>query len=265
MPPDTNRPTEICNYSVVVPSAGSGLRMRATRRKPLLQIGGRPIILHTLTRLSAARGCEEIILVVHPEDLAFYRRSWGGALLEEFGVRAIVPGGACRQESVRAGLEVADPDAEVVLIHDAVRPLVRLELVERVAARAARCGGAIAAVPAIATIKEVNGEGRILNTPPRHNLWMAQTPQGFRRKLLNRAYQTAEERGMSGTDDAGLVEALGADIYVVEDSPENIKITTPEDTAVAAAILGWQKERDLPATRLTVPGTDRFPPYDPEA
>jgi 2-C-methyl-D-erythritol 4-phosphate cytidylyltransferase len=235
--------------------------MQADRRKPLLSIEGRPIILHTLTRLSAARGCAEIVLVVHPDDLRFFRRTWGGALREELGVRAIVPGGASRQESVRAGLGAADPNRKIVLVHDAVRPLASLEVIENVAARAERCGGAIAAVPAVATIKEVDAERRILDTPPRHNLWMAQTPQGFERQMLVRAHDAARERGMTGTDDAGLVEALGEDVYVVEDSPENLKITTPEDTAVAEAILRRQKKRNLPAAQLTVPGSDVFPSY----
>lgn len=258
---DSDQPDDMREYSVVVPAAGLGARMQAERRKPLLGIEGRPIILHTLARLSAARGCTEIVLVVHPDDLRFFRRRWGGALREEFGVRAIVPGGASRQESVRAGLEASDPDAKVVLVHDAVRPLVSLEVIENVAARAAESGGAIAAVPAVATIKEVDGDGRIVETPPRHNLWMAQTPQGFRREILVRAHDAARERGMTGTDDAGLVEALGEDVYVVEDSPENLKITTPEDTAVAEAILRWQNKRDLPASRLSVPGPEIFPPY----
>jgi 2-C-methyl-D-erythritol 4-phosphate cytidylyltransferase len=261
MPADWKPSDEACRYSVVVPAAGSGVRMGAETRKPLLAIEGRPIILHTLTRLHGAPGCEEIVLVVHPQDLDFYRRRWGGALRRHFGVRAIVPGGDTRQESVSRGLGATDPDGEVVLVHDAVRPLVALDVIERVAFRAASCGGAIAAVPAVATIKRVNGNGRIVDTPPRGDLWMAQTPQGFQRDVLHQAHEEAEERGMRGTDDSGLVEALGKEVYVVEDSPENLKITTPEDTAVAAAILQYQKKRGLLAAKIAVPGPELFPPY----
>jgi len=248
-------------FCAVVPAAGSGTRMGGGCRKPMLCLDGAPILLHTLARLRAARGCRAIVLAVHPDDLAFCRDCWGAALAERFGVRAIVPGGAVRQESVLAALEATDPDTPLALIHDAVRPLVRLDLVEAVAARAAERGAAIAAVPSVATIKEVDGSGRIVATPPRERLWMAQTPQGFDRGLILSAHRAAVEHGLTGTDDALLVEQFGREVVVVEDSPDNIKITTPEDLAVAEAILTWQRQKGVRGADVPIPGPDVFEPY----
>jgi len=236
---DTRLPDCPPAFSVVVPAAGLGKRMGA--RKPLLELGGWPMIMCTLLRLAAARGCGEIVIAAHPEDLERYAGGWGDQLRGRFGVTAVVPGGQHRQQSVLAGLEASDPSVPLVLIHDAVRPLVQPALVERVAARASEAGAAIAAVPAVATVKEVDAGGRIVGTPPRDTLWHAQTPQGFRRDLILEAHRAARDDGFLGTDDAQLVERTGHAVLVVEDSPENIKITTPEDLTLAEAILKRQQ------------------------
>jgi len=130
--------------------------------------------------------------------------------------------------------------ADITLIHDAARPLVSPSVVAAVAQAALRWGAAIAAVPAAHTVKQVDAAGRILSTPPRDALYFAHTPQGFRRGLILRAHHAAREAGFTGTDDAQLVEHLGEPVYVVEDSPHNIKITTPEDLVVAEALLEWR-------------------------
>lgn len=233
--------------------------MGTEQRKPLLELDGVPILLHTLGRVSATEGCDEIVLVVHPEDLPFYQREWGSRLEHRFGVTRIVPGGSSRQESVWLGLQASDNNSNLVMVHDAVRPLVQINIIQRVAKMATEHGGAIAAVPSVATIKEVDGDHRIVETPPRDNLWMAQTPQGFHRSVLIEAHRSAERRGMVGTDDAGLVEAIGHEVYVVEDSRENIKITTPEDMAIARTILERQRKREAPGPQVTLPGPDGFP------
>jgi 2-C-methyl-D-erythritol 4-phosphate cytidylyltransferase len=226
-------------FSAVVPAAGFGLRMGS--RKPLLPLDGLPILHHALRRLRMAQGCAEVVLAVHPCDARELAQS-----KEELGIAQVVPGGANRQESVLNALQATRPDIPLVLIHDAVRPLVRAAVIEDVARAAAARGAAIAASPAVATIKEVGTDRTVCATPPRERLWMEQTPQGFARELALQAHRKAQEDGFIGTDDASLVERLGHDVVVVEDRPDNIKITTPQDLAIAEAILDCQRREGLP-------------------
>jgi 2-C-methyl-D-erythritol 4-phosphate cytidylyltransferase len=243
-------PRDFPSFSAIVAAAGAGVRMRARRKKPFLLLDNVPILLHTLWRLRQARGCEGIVLAVHPEDFERQPGSWAESLKTDFGVTAIVAGGATRQASVLAALEATSPDVPLVLTHDAVRPLVRVEVIEAVAARANECGAAIAAAPAVATVKEVDADGFIRQTLPRERLWLAQTPQGFRRELLFEAHKRALDDGFVGTDDALLVERTGHRVAVVEDSPDNIKITTPEDLVIAEAILLWQRAAGIRGSEL---------------
>jgi 2-C-methyl-D-erythritol 4-phosphate cytidylyltransferase len=211
------------------------------RRKPSILIGGVPMLHRALCRLCAARGCAEVVLAVHPDDLSAYDARRLGEMRERFRVAAVVPGGRTRQESVWAALQATSESLPLVLIHDAARPLVQPGLVERVAVRAAETGAAIAAVRSVATVKQVDEAGHIVATPPRHSLWLAQTPQGFRRAIIIEAHRRAVADGFVGTDDAQLVERMGLPVVVVEDSPENLKVTTPEDLVLAEAILARQR------------------------
>jgi 2-C-methyl-D-erythritol 4-phosphate cytidylyltransferase len=229
-------------FSVVVAAAGVGARMDSALKKPYLLLCGRPVISHTLDRLRQCRGCGEIVLVVHPEEYERPPEGGGEQLKWEHGVEKVVPGGATRQESVSAGLKLVGEEFEIVLIHDGVRPLVEAALVERTALEAARWGAAIAAVPVVETVKNTAPDGVIVETLDRENLWLAQTPQAFRKDLILRAYGQAEADGFVGTDDAQLVERLGERVRIVEDSPENVKITTPRDLVVAEEILRRQNE-----------------------
>jgi len=230
-------------FAVLVTAAGTGERM-GRRRKPYLDLAGKSILLRTLERLSAAGGCEQVVVVVHEEE---HTAGEVARVLErELGPVRVVPGGTTRQASARAGLQAVGEDVPVVLIHDAVRPLVRPEVVRRVAAAALEHGAAIAAVPATETIKQVEPDGTIAVTPLRQRLWYARTPQGFRRELIVRAHREALGAGFEGTDDAQLVERLGLPVRVVEDSYDNIKITTDEDLAVAEALLRRQLEAPQP-------------------
>lgn len=230
-------------FTAVVPAAGLGVRMGS--RKPLLAIDGVPILFHTLRRLRMASGCAEVVLAAHPEDLDEIR-----SRKDELGLTHIVEGGRNRQESVLNALRATNEAIPLVLIHDAVRPLVHVAVIEAVAGRIAGPSSpvraAIAASPAVATIKEVGEDGMILSTPDRDRLWMAQTPQGFTRELALRAHERAAGDGFLGTDDAQLVERLGEPVAMVEDTPDNIKITVLEDLALAAAILAHQREQGLP-------------------
>ncbi|MFW5915377.1 MAG: 2-C-methyl-D-erythritol 4-phosphate cytidylyltransferase [Planctomycetota bacterium] len=239
------------DFTAVIPAAGRGARMNSRVRKPLLSLDDTPIVLHTLARFAALDCCRKIVLIVHPDDSGFYAECWQRPLEDHFGPLDIVPGGSSRQESVRRGLEGASSD--IVLIHDAVRPLVRFDIIKTVACRAGIDGAAIAAVPAIATIKEVDRDRCIRATPSRDGLWMAQTPQGFRRDGILNAHRYAERHGLSVTDDAGLMEQRGEDVFVEKDSRDNIKITTPEDMAVASALLEWQRDNGVRAASVDVP------------
>ena len=227
-------------FSVIVPAAGEGRRMGG-RRKPFLLLDGRPVIYHVVERLGRSPGCEQIILVLRPDDAE------DATLRAELdaldGVSHVVAGGDTRQESVAAGLAVVKADVPVVLTHDAARPLVAPPVVRRVAQAALAHGAALAAVRATDTVKEVGQGGVIVRTPLRDTLWFAHTPQGLRRDLFVRAHEAARQEGFCGTDDVQLAERLGAEVVVVQDTYDNIKITSEEDLAVAEAILRWQRER----------------------
>jgi 2-C-methyl-D-erythritol 4-phosphate cytidylyltransferase len=236
-------------FDAIVVAAGDGRRMGArlpgARRKAHMDLRSRPVLDHSIDALQRTPGWRRTIVVLHPEE--FERGDEARRLEDAFGITAVACGGATRQQSVLAGLELTargGQGAEVVLIHDAARPLVSPAVAAAVAEAAGRFGAAIAAVRAAHTVKQVGADGRILATPPRDALWFAHTPQGFRRELILRAHYAARADAFTGTDDAQLVERLGEPVYVVEDSPHNLKITTPEDMVVAEATLAWREGKE---------------------
>jgi 2-C-methyl-D-erythritol 4-phosphate cytidylyltransferase len=220
----------------VVPAGGTGKRMGAAVPKQFLMLGEVPMMLHALRVFERTPSVAEVILVVPREERA---RALAD-VVERYGVKKVlrvVPGGATRQESVYHGLKETDDDAEIVVIHDAVRPFATEDLIESSIETARKIGGAVVAVPMKDTPKQVGPDGQIQRTLDRTGLWLAQTPQTFRRALVMEAYRKAEADHMRATDDAALVERLGHKIGVVPGSWDNIKITTPEDLAIAEAIL----------------------------
>ncbi len=226
------------SVAALVVAAGRGERLGRALPKAFVSLAGRPLLLHALEALAAAPAVERIVPVVSAAD----RPRWRALEPRVAGLRglaAAVAGGAERQDSVRAGLEALPEGVSFVAVHDAARPLVRPEDVERVIAAARRSGAAILAVPARDTIKRVQG-GLVLETPPRAELWAAQTPQVFRVALLREALAKAHAEGFVGTDDAELVERLGARVSVVEGDPGNLKITHSEDLVAAEQ---WLRER----------------------
>ncbi len=219
--------------TAIVAAGGSGRRMGGSCPKQFLPLAGRPVLRHTLERLSASPEISAMILVLPPAELAVGERLAAG-----LGVPCtVVAGGASRQESVRNGCEAAQ-GADILLVHDGARPLVTADLVGRVARAAAEHGAAIAAVPAKDTLKEVDGAGRILRTIDRAVVWQAQTPQAARRDLLLRAFAVAEADGFVGTDEAALLEHAGIPVTVVQGDPNNLKITVPADLQAAERLLG---------------------------
>ena len=211
--------------SVIFPAAGAGRRMGGERNKIFLEVGGEPILLRTLKIFSKSERVKNLIVVVSENDFAEVER----LLTAEKSLKSwqIVIGGSERQYSIANGLKLLPKETEIVLVHDAARPLVSLEVIEKVIDAAEKFGGAIAAVPAKNTIKFIDAENFVKSTPPRSELVEVQTPQGFRKDILLRAYQKAEQENFLGTDDASLVERLGEKIFIVQSDYKNIKITTP--------------------------------------
>jgi 2-C-methyl-D-erythritol 4-phosphate cytidylyltransferase len=177
----------------------------------------------------------QCILVVSPDDEEMFRRRYGANLA--FMDLQIARGGAERFESVANALAVLKPEVDFVAVHDAVRPCINEALIGAVFAKAQAKGAALAALPVSETVKKVNDQQQVDSTIPRQGMWLAQTPQAFRRDWLEEAYARRASLGRDITDDAQLVEAAGHPVHVVEGLPTNIKITTRADMTLAEAIL----------------------------
>ncbi|HEU4396078.1 MAG TPA: 2-C-methyl-D-erythritol 4-phosphate cytidylyltransferase [Planctomycetota bacterium] len=220
----------------VVVAAGEGRRLGAGAPKAFVSLAGRAMFLHSLEALAAVPGLAEQVLVVPPGSAAEARGRWGS----EFGrlrVSAVVEGGARRQDSAAAGFRALSPAAEIVLVHDAARPLLRTEDAARVAEAAGREGAALLAVPISDTLKREGAERRVAETLDRRGLWRAQTPQGFRREVYAAALARAERDGTDATDDAALVESAGGAVVLVEGDGSNLKVTTEADLRRAERAL----------------------------
>jgi 2-C-methyl-D-erythritol 4-phosphate cytidylyltransferase len=220
----------------LVPAAGRGLRMGGSVPKQFLSLGGEPLIIQSLRMLQAAPVVDRIILAVPSAEVEYCEHE----IVSRHGftkVTQVVVGGAERQDSVRCALAQVPSDTEIVLIHDAVRPFVTLRMIAEVVAAARKEGAAIIALPMRDTVKQVRTDGLIERTVDRTPLWLAQTPQAFRRDWIETAHRKAQAEGVRATDDAFLVEWLGHSVAVVEGSGENIKVTRPEDLVIGEAIL----------------------------
>ena len=224
--------------SAVVAAAGSSSRMGGVN-KLLLPLEGIPVLARTLRALDEARLVDEIVVAAREEDLLTI-----GDLCRTYGVTKpvkIVRGGETRAASVLAAAMECREDGAFIAVHDGARPLAEPALIDSVIQLAFRTNAAAAAVPVKDTIK-VTAEGKIVSTPDRETLRAVQTPQVFDGALLRAALQAAVEGGIPVTDDCSAVERMGKEIYLTEGSYENIKITTPEDLALAAAILQRREE-----------------------
>jgi len=211
--------------------------------KQFLALGGQPLILHTLRVFQASSVIEEIILAVPPSDMEYCLSS----IVDPHGftkVKKIVPGGQERQDSVRHALEAVCQEVDIIVVHDAVRPFLTERMIEEVVTEAWRKGAAIIALPMKDTVKQVGADQVIERTVDRRPLWLAQTPQAFRRDWLQAAHTKAHGEGVRATDDAYLVEWSGHSVTVVEGSGENIKVTRPEDMIIAEAILAARRANE---------------------
>lgn len=224
----------------IIAAAGQGRRMDGRRAKQFLELAGTPIIIHTLRRFEQCEDIHETVLVLPASDVPGFP-----ALTEKYGLRKplrVVQGGETRAESVWRGLESSGAgDADIIAVHDGVRPFVTLEEISRTIRAAEEFGAAILVAPATDTIKEIR-ESKVVRTLDRTQLRHALTPQCFRYQVLWRAYELARDRGIEPTDCSALVESLGEIVSIVEGDARNIKITRPEDLAYGEMLLKQDSE-----------------------
>jgi 2-C-methyl-D-erythritol 4-phosphate cytidylyltransferase len=221
-------------FSVILPAAGQSSRFHDQHyKKPFAPLENRAVWLHSAERFLNRKDVKQVIIVISPEDREEFMTRFGANVMI-LGVD-VVDGGRQRADSVKNALERVSPECDYVAVHDAARPCLADEWIDKVFAAAEQTGAAILATPVVATLKRVGKDHAIEATVPRENLWEAQTPQVFRRDLLLKAY--AKGGTSAATDEASLVEQLGHKVIVVPGSPINIKITTRDDLRLASHLL----------------------------
>jgi 2-C-methyl-D-erythritol 4-phosphate cytidylyltransferase len=225
----------MAQFAVILPAAGKSSRFREKEKKPFATLDGRAVWLRTAELFVTRKDVCQVIVVVAPADQEMFRRRYGANLA--FMNVQIADGGAERFDSVANALGKLKPEAEFVAIHDSVRPCLTEALADAVFAKAEQTGAALLAVQVSDTVKRVGGHGQVQATLSRQGLWLAQTPQVFRREWIVDAHAHRAKLGKDITDDAQLIEAAGHPVYVVEGAPTNIKITTKADLLLADAIL----------------------------
>lgn len=218
----------------MIPAGGAGVRMGdGGIRKQYLMLGGEPILLRAIRPILAHPSVEWVIVAVPAEDAADPPFDFPAGVV-------LVEGGAERGDSVRRALEAVPPEADTVVIHDGARPLLSTEVVERVLRAVGPEAGAVAGVPVADTLKRVAADGSITATVDRRELWWTQTPQAFPRGMIDGAYRRAATEGVTATDDAALVERYGGRVVMVAGDVRNLKVTRPEDMALADLLLRAQ-------------------------
>lgn len=222
--------------TAIFPAAGASRRMKTETNKNFLELTGEKILLRTLKTFSQVERINFLIVIAAENEVEEVKKFLDAEKnLKPF---AVTVGGSERQYSVANGLKLVPADSEIILVHDAARPLVSLQTIEEVTDAAEKFGGAIAAVRSKDTIKIIDEKNFVKETPPRSELVAVQTPQGFQKNILLRAYEQAAKENFLGTDDASLVERIGGKVKIIWSDYSNIKITTPEDMKIAESFLG---------------------------
>lgn len=227
--------------AILLLAAGRGSRFGGEVPKAYVSLDGVPILLRSAARLAQTVDLRSpgnrMVVLVHPDDRPTHLAPLLAGL-QALGNVVVADGGATRQESMARGLAAAGEGCELVLVHDAARPLFPVAATQTAMARAAECGAALLALPATDTLKQVDpATGLVRASVDRSSIWLAQTPQVLRREVLVRALAQARTDGFEGTDDVSLAEHVGCPVAVVEGSPRNLKITRSDDLLVAAALL----------------------------
>ena len=222
--------------SVIIPAAGQGKRMKTEKNKQFLLLADKEILAHTINKFERESMVDEIIVVATEEEIDYCREE----VVKKYKfekVSQVIAGGETRQDSVHNGLKAVAKSSNYVLIHDGARPFITTELIEKVIKEVTEYEAAAVGVPVKDTIKVINSDNMIINTPDRSKLVAIQTPQAFDKELITTAYQKALSDDYTGTDSASLVERMNQTVKLVQGSYENIKITTPEDLEVGEKIL----------------------------
>lgn len=220
----------------IIVAAGKGSRMSGSVRKQYIALDGIPILGHTLNLFDRCAMVNQMIVVVPDEDLDFCRKEILSCAKIQKDLN-LIAGGAQRQDSVYNALQVIEADEGIVIVHDGVRPFVRQGQLAACINGAAEMGACILGIPAFDTVKKINPKNEIIKTHQRDMLWLAQTPQVFEINLIKKAHEKAKQEGFAGTDDASLVERLGAVVKIIPGSRSNMKITNSEDLNLARAIM----------------------------
>jgi len=228
------------SVAALVLAAGRGERLAADLPKAFVPLAGKPLLVHSILAMAQVPEVRWVVPVLGENDRVHYA-ALAGELSGVSGLLEPVTGGVERQDSMRAGLAALPDDVKWVAVHDAARPLVLPSDVSKAIAMAQENGAACLAAPVRDTVKRVV-DGKVVETPARAELYAAQTPQIFRRDWLVEAVDKAATANLLGTDDAQLIEELGKDVWIVEGSPDNIKITLPDDLLFGEAILRGRRE-----------------------
>ncbi|MCI0419051.1 MAG: 2-C-methyl-D-erythritol 4-phosphate cytidylyltransferase [Acidobacteria bacterium] len=218
----------------IIPAAGMGTRMRSTSPKQFLSLAGVPILVHTLRKFARCQSVSMAIVPMRKSDIS----SFEPVLDKEglLGFARLVPGGVHRQDSVYSGFQEVDPQTDIVVVHDAVRPFVELESIDKVIAEAHSSGSAILAIPCTDTVKQIE-KTQVVATLPRDKIVLVQTPQAFRYSLLKEGLERAQVENFYATDESCLVERLGYPVTVLRGSEANMKITKPADLPLAELLI----------------------------
>lgn len=235
----------MANFAVILPAAGKSSRFHDKNyKKPFAPLDNRAVWLHSAEKFLHRDDVKQLIIVISPEDQEYFSFKFA-ANVSILGIEVVL-GGAERADSVEKALARVKPDIDFVCIHDAARPCLAEEWIEKIFAAGERTGSAIFAIPVAGTLKRVNADHTVDETVSRENLWEAQTPQVFRRQLLLDAF--ARRDGFAATDEAQLVERIGETVNILHGSPLNLKIATQEDLRLAAQAL-----KALPKPKLNTP------------
>lgn len=221
--------------SVIIVAAGRGSRMNADINKQFLKIGSKEVIAHTIDKFYKNENINEIIIVVKEDEIKFLEEN----IINKYGYEniKIAIGGKERQDSVYNGLKLVKHDCDIVLIHDGARPFIDRDTIDSCIKYTKQFNSTVTGVPVKDTIKVVDGNNNVSDTPNRSKLWSIQTPQSFKYELILKAHEKARKDNYLGTDDSMLMEYIGEKVKVIEGNYNNIKITTPEDLQIGMEIL----------------------------
>src|SRR5688572_26034483 len=234
--------------AAVIAAGGTGTRLGKDVPKQFLELAGKPILLHTLEGILSLPDVRQVVIALPIKHIPQAKK-----LIERQKWRAsinCIGGGPSRQESVQRGVTRVKSEIDLILVHDAVRPLCDLATMQRVVDASWEKGGAVPALPATETIQRVSARGRILQSPRREELYAIQTPQGFHAAILRSALARASKSGFEGTDESSVVRWAGYPVCVVQGSPDNIKITRPSDLRIAETLLSGSQRRDHNTVRI---------------